>query len=357
MPGNDLTAVRALVPSGSTQRNTAELNVSSVLTSILDDIEPAVTPAGLDMSSDLSFLSGGTRQAIIDLGYLGLEDRDSDTTQVASLYVKDDELWFHDGAGVKFAMTSGGAVTGAAGNINGAGYGSGGVEVLWDAGTTAYRMRSSGAAHPDGYADIVVDSVQFSDSVNIATLAPDPTMSGAVNMTLPPNIPGSTSLMTISSAGAMNHTRDPSVDSLTLSGDLTVTGTIKHSADTLVLGAHNSVGGSGSYSATTGSFTTTTNGGDYDIPLDLPAGSRVTDVVIYVFGGSTGTKELHFCSKAGAANPIELDTQTNTTSGETTITLSSINRTLSSAINYFVRFHSGSTSDEIHHVRVTYDRP
>ena len=122
MPGNDLTALRDKIPTSSTQQATGRANVSDILTGILNDIEPKVTPAGLDMTSALSFLSGGVYSPVTNVGYLNLQDRAATPAVNESLYVKDDELYYRDGGGNDVAITAGGSVSAATGNITGSGY-------------------------------------------------------------------------------------------------------------------------------------------------------------------------------------------------------------------------------------------
>ena len=225
MPGNDLSVTRALVPVSATTRATARANITTILDNILNDIEPAVTPAGLDITSALSFLSGGVYSPATNLGYVNMEDR-STATGVASesLYVLGNELYFKDGSANLVAITSGGSITGTAGSITGSGYGTP-VELAWDTGTAEYRFKSGSGTH--ALADIVLDKSRYSDGTTYyATLGAQAAMAATLDFSLPIAFPGSTSVMTLTSAGLMGSSRDLSIDTLLTTGVVTASGAV-----------------------------------------------------------------------------------------------------------------------------------
>lgn len=357
MPGNDLTSLRDLVPVAATQQATARANITTILNGILNDIEPKITPAAMDISSALSFLSGGVYNPITNLGYLHMEDRASTPAVNESLYVTSNELYFRDGSGNDVAITSGGAVSASAGNISGSGYGSP-VELNWNTATAEYRLKKAAGTHD--LADVVVDKAQFSDgSAYFATLGASASMAATLAYSLPVAFPASTSAMTMTSAGVMGTSRDLSIDTFTASGDISadeykITGT-----KVLHLAGPDWVGESSHSYDSSGLCVNGSSGTHNALNVPLTTGDRITDINVYAKQtvGGTLTLELHTVDDTGSlSSPIQADTATGTSMNS--LSLTGLTTTLASGSSYLVRVRSsGGGVVTTGNVYLTYDRP
>ena len=290
MPGNDLSATTALIPVASDTQATARANITTVLNNIINDIEPKVTPAGLDITTDLSFLSGGVYSSATNLGSAHFQDRSADPSTNESVYVKSDELYFLDGNGNAVQLTSGGAaVAGSSGDITGSGYGSGGVEINWDSATEEYRFKK--AAGASALADLVCDKIRFDDGgATFATLGAPASMAASLDFLLPGTFPGVLGVLTLDSVGAIDHTRALAVDTITTTSTIAATGAITaaslaatgevscsdilHTGRTrnvCVLSGKNS---GGSFSLANGAWTASSGGDSVGVPVEFDVDDR-----------------------------------------------------------------------------------
>jgi hypothetical protein len=282
LPGNDLTTLRDAVPVAATQQATARANITTILNGIINDIEPKVTPAGLDMSSALSFLSAGVYSPATNLGYIHLQDRTATPAVNESVYVSGNELYYRDGSGTDVAITSGGSVNAAAGNVTGAGYGTP-VEVNWNTASAEYRMKSGAATH--SLADVVLDRCRFSDgTAQFATLGASASMAATLAFSLPVAFPAATAPMTMTSAGVMGF--DTAYRELALSG-----------SDCIGMLAAGSLQAGGQY------YTQAT-GGEIYVPFQIAdVGATITQITAttYQSGAGTLTVNLSYVDQATGA--------------------------------------------------------
>jgi hypothetical protein len=201
--------------------------VNAVLTEIRTTLAAKVTPAGIDINADLTMRSGSTYSGITNLHRASLKTHSpalSAVTYPASLYAgPSGELHYNDAAGNVVPITLGGVVTGASGNVTGAGYAAGGVTIQYEAANLLYNMLAGTGV----FADIKIDDLLLSDSSSNFLRIQVGAMASDYSLTLPAAPPASTSVLRMSSAGVV--TADPAgaiATSGTLaSGDLTVTGT------------------------------------------------------------------------------------------------------------------------------------
>ena len=381
MPGNDLTASRALIPSASDTRAVARANLTTLLTNILDDIEPSVTAAQININSNLSFLSGGTKYAATDVAYVGFEDRATDTSQVESAYTKSGELYYHDGAGNKVQLTSGGsAVAGSSGDITGTGYGAASVEINWHAGTKEYRFKTGSGT--EDLADVIVDRVRFLEAsgTDYATLGAQAAMSGTVAFSLPIALPAGTYLMTMDASGNMGHTTTPSVSTLTTSGTVTATGDISGADITasgefkhgdMIMNLDISSGISldstdntrDAFVVTSGGVSSWTAVGAGDvlaIPIPLKEGDRIKSLRWYIDGYTGGTKTMKFVGLVGSTVNY-WETVNNTSSSlQQVATTVSPQKTMGAAgagETWHATFTAVASNDAVYGLSITYDRP
>jgi hypothetical protein len=194
--------------------------INDVITEMRATLDAKVTPAGMDINADLSLRSGATYSGLTDVHRLGLYSQSaalSAATYPSAAYVVNGDLYYNDSSGNQIAITSGGAVNAsAAGAITGAGYGTP-VEVNWDA--TLYHFYSAAST----YSDVRVGGLQLSDGSSDYVELVATTMSAPYTLTFPASLPASTtSLLTVTTAGALAYTATPTVTSLTTTGTLAV---------------------------------------------------------------------------------------------------------------------------------------
>ena len=126
-----------------------------------------ITPAGLNINTDLSFNS----KAALDVNYVELLEKTELDAVNSSLQIKDGELYFVDAASNEVRITAGGAIdVGSVGGIGGD-YGTGGSTVFYTDGTLTYFFQDS-ASDP---ANISVGEIDCTD------VAASGTVTGVVN--------------------------------------------------------------------------------------------------------------------------------------------------------------------------------
>ena len=126
-----------------------------------------ITPAGLNINTDLSFNS----KAVTDVNYVELLEKTELDAVNSSLQIKDGELYFVDAASNEVRITAGGAIdVGSVGGIGGD-YGTGGSTVFYTDGTLTYFFQDS-ASDP---ANISVGEIDCTD------VAASGTVTGVVN--------------------------------------------------------------------------------------------------------------------------------------------------------------------------------
>lgn len=223
-------AISATLPTVSvTAGPTYATQVNAFLQALQQVVEAKVTPSGVDISADLSFLSGSTYYSASNLKAAKFHNESaalSAASYPTSLYFTgtDGNLYVNDGANRQIQITTGGAVNvSTTGGITGSGYGSGSVEVNWDSGNSAYRMRSGAAT--DNFADVVVDDVLLNDgSGNYVTVA-SPALSADYTLTLPSAVAGGSGYMvTMDASGNLGTTTTPTFSTATISTTSTFSG-------------------------------------------------------------------------------------------------------------------------------------
>jgi hypothetical protein len=169
-----------------------------------------VRPAGLNINADLPFGTNNatglrsTRFTPISLGSIGVSDVDC-------LLFSGVDAYIVDGSGNQIRVTSGGALAGTPGSISGlvspasASYASGPKLFTFDSGTNQVGGIACGPL-------VLTDSSVTTGKA--ATLAVPNGLASNYNLTLFSALPGSTKILTVSSAGAIGDAYD--VDGTTL---------------------------------------------------------------------------------------------------------------------------------------------
>jgi hypothetical protein len=134
---------------------------------------------------------------------------------INTIYAYNDELYFQDGAGNNVAMTSGGSVAGAAGNITTSGspaYAASDVELLWVGGDLEYRFKAGAG---DTYADLVFHEADIRNGANTMKLTSNVTSDYDINF--PAAGPSVNDIISLDASGNISFTK-------TMGGTLAVTG-------------------------------------------------------------------------------------------------------------------------------------
>lgn len=158
-----------------------------------------VTPSGLSISADLSFISNNatslrTARFATQSAALAL------STDVRCLYAVGNELYYNDGNGTAVPITLNGSVTGSAGTITGLPSGTASASYSAGAGSFVFQSATNKSAYIDCSSVIIRN---FSTSSFGCTLAAPAAMAGDITITLP-TIPASTLPLSISNAGLIS---------------------------------------------------------------------------------------------------------------------------------------------------------
>lgn len=201
----------ALAPSVGTAGPDYATSVNAAIAEIQATLAAKVTPAGMDLNSALSFLSGGTNYPITDLERLNMQNKGvaiNAATYPRALYVVNGDLYFNDGAGNQVRLTNGGVLNVASvGGITGAGYGASGVEVNWDSAASAYRFKTGAGA--DAYGALVCDDLLLRDGSSHAWRLRSPALAADLNLDLPSAYPSASRPVVMSSAGVLSTPEVP----------------------------------------------------------------------------------------------------------------------------------------------------
>ncbi len=269
----------ATIPTvGVTAGPTYAQQINAALEEIRATLDAKVTPAGMDISSNLSFLSGSTYFAAVDLERTNYENKTagiSAATFPRSLYVVSGNLFYNDGSGNAIQLTTGGTVNvSTAGGITGTGYGTGGVELNWNAGTTQFRFKSG--AGTDDYADVVCDDLLLRDGSGNAVSLTAQAMASDYTVTLPAAVPAAQAIVQMTNAGALVASNTMAANQhVIVSG----TGRFKHGSMTKVVPAISATNVGGDLTilgVVTGAITLNSADDMVIFNPDLPTGARIT---------------------------------------------------------------------------------
>jgi hypothetical protein len=218
--------------SGVTTFANAAVLVDTAFQAIIAVVEQKVRPASIDINADLSYKSGSSYFKAKDLKASQYQPQTLASLPAAShpaavfFNSTDGELYVNDNGGRQIKMTNLGSVNAAAGNVTGAGYGSGGVEINWDAGNTAYRMRKGAGTHD--FANVVLNKLRMNDGDSHELTLQPPNLTGNKTITLPDLPSSGESLLKLTSAGVLSASDSitPSSGTQTVTGALTATGNV-----------------------------------------------------------------------------------------------------------------------------------
>lgn len=283
--------------------------IEAVVDELRTTLDAKVTPSSMDINTDLDFRSGGTSNGAINLGRVQLAPRaalvdPADETSVLQVDAAG-ELYYNDAAGNQVQLTGNGGVLGAAGNITGLGYGTGGVTLDWVAGSETYMFYSG----PGAFADVAVDDVLMDGGSGNFLRMTAPALSAGYTVTWPVSAPAGTSgMMSMSTAGtiAVSNTV-PNGNSLTV----TSTGRFKHGQIQRVIPSCDfTIGPTSTDIITNVTFGHWKSAGTntFMAPVGLDVGKRIVSLVFSYFSSATsGTRTFtlyHVNTATDAQTPV-----------------------------------------------------
>ena len=239
-----------------------------------------ITPAGLNISSDLSIQSNN----LIAVRSLRLNSQASTLSLPADLgciYESGVDLYYNDGSGNKIRLTQSGSVAGSAGSITG--LPSGTASAVYSGGTFTFQSATNTSAVIDGQSIILRNNLANSKGL---TLSPPNAMAANYTVTLPALPASATSIVTIDTSGNMAATIN--------SNSITPTGVLLpfagSSAPSGFLFCDGSAISRSTYAALFAVISTTYGAGDGSTTFNVPntqgvflrgAGSQVISSVTY----------------------------------------------------------------------------
>ncbi len=340
--------------------------INAAIAELRATVDARVTPSGMSMSADLSFLVSGTYSGVTDLFRANFQDKVaaiSAATYPNALYVVGGELYYNDADGNQVQVTSGGALNAAAatGGITGAGYGTGGVEVNWAVGDTAYKLKSGAST----YAHAWLRNVYLNDGDTNFIRLIAPAIAADYSVTFPTAVPGSTQLLQMSSAGVLSASNTVA-NAATFSGlitasagltaaanqSITISGTARykfadyirsqHASEALLDDIANWVVGLG--------FIRPLSAGTLYIPVSLNLGetfSRI-DIAVQAVNVESYTADLYYIGADGTVS-ASIASDTSTTGGGTVADILTLNPADFATVGsrfYFVKLTaSGGSAD------------
>lgn len=317
-----------------------------------------IRPAGMDINADLTFNS---LYAPKDLHRITFASIVALTSNNKSLFVNtsDNELYWRSNTGTNVKLTAGNALNVAAftGGF-GAGYTSASAAADYDDSTEQYTFKQAAAGN---WARLGVGGIRLYEFGGAATtrvgLLSPAALASSYDVTFPAALPGSTSLVQMSSAGVLTASNVLAANqSITVSG----TGEYKHGTKTLHVPVYAPV----APALVTPSATLATPSLGFVAPVSLTIGDRIIAIRVVVRDSATGPTTLRArLFEAVWGSPFSSLATSGTSSGTgaiQTLTISSLTTIVSSASTFAVSVDNngvGSASCSVYAIEVDYDRP
>jgi hypothetical protein len=332
----------ATIPAIGTAGTTYATNINDALTALVDACEAGVsTSVGLTVDSDVDFDGNG----ITDASHIGLVNQASQPATAGFAYIYNNEWYLNDGLGNDVRITLNGALDASSVGGIGGDYGGGNpAAVSFNDANSKYSFTTD----PSVFATLEAGPVRHiaATSGNALTVKAPDSLAGAYTVTWPTAVPGSTSLVMMSSAGVLSTSLTPSITSLTASGAVsaaTVTVTAAdvyrgeatdfvHALDCYSTAATlaQDANGRWQWEATTGAVVA--------IPLSLREGDRLKSISFRVVGSAAGVVTCTIVRNTVNADPSAVtsiwSSGTSSGAGAQTVTLTGTVHTVSSTYSY-----------------------
>jgi hypothetical protein len=341
------------LPTVGASTNTWGSDLNTELNKVITAVEAQVPASAIDFSADFD-LNG---YAVTSAKYSSYTQQTS-VSALNAFYVKTDGNFYgRDGGNNEIQFTASGALNNAsAGGLGDSGgtYGTSGITFDWDG--TEYNAKDGSGA--DDYANVVMNDLLLNDGSGNELTIGVPSMGSNYTVALPSAVAGgATTILQSDASGNCSWSN-------TFSTDITLTGsaTLNHGTRTIDIhasaGTGNSSGTDPNLNVTNHYINMNSVGAEWDIPVVLPAGVRITQVEVFIDGGdgSTKTAYLDYKTTTSLAAPSNIASGTSTASIDATITMSSVNHTVAAGEMIFVRFVCVHILDELIGCRITYDQ-
>lgn len=337
---------------GSTVGPTWATALNTALTTLITSVETAVTPQGMNINSYLEFNGEEARE----LGATGFDNKTSafsGSANIRKVYVRDGELYFNDGSANEVKLTSGGSLNASAiAGIGGDYGGSNPASVTFTDSTNTYAFLDNTAGALRAIIDCGQVLIRESLTAGYAVKLTNPTgMVADTTRTFAAALPGSTSLVTCSSAGVEAFTRDPSVDTITIAA-----AKAKHGELTSLVAASNYRTVTGTPSLASDGTLSFSGTSSVIIPIPMNVGDRLKSVSLRCNDGSATalTLAVYVAASGGATS---LGSTASSGAGATqTVTVSSLTDTAETLDYYFALVTSLTTGDLLYSLQYVYDR-
>jgi len=358
-----------------------------------------VPSAALNINADVPWSSGGTPRAITGASGLGLTPvaAASMSAYTSTWFVNSSDannLYFRSQSGTNIKVTDGSTLNVSIVGGIGGDYAAVGALLDYDDASDTYRLRQQTGASVRQYArmasaDVDLFEYKASGSTPVPTnrirLQSPAALAASYTLTFGAALPGSTSLVQVSAAGALTYSNTVASalalsSTLTVGSTLGVTGLITASAGlTAAAGQHLTVSSTGRFKH--GNMTlnipvgaadvfsgtpTKTNSGQWNVtgaatmhyPVLLPVGARIRSATVQ-YSRTAGVIVIGVRSSTGGAETTRgTDQSIGTGSGWTTLGTGTVDYTITAgtAVVIYVNF-SSSPNYAFGSVEVTYDYP
>lgn len=337
-----------------------------------------IPAGGLNLTTDLTL--NGTC-ALTNAKALAFTTQASYTVS-KSLWVKtsDGELYWRNASGTDVKMTSGGTLNIAiVGGIVGD-YAASAAAVYYDDSAQAYRFLEA-APSPNSWSRVQCGDLDlYEHAIGIANrvrLSSPTGLAASYALTLPAALPGSTSILQVSSAGAITAsntvgnavtfsaltTHNNGITVATGAANLTSASGIGLPTRKLVLSAGLGYVYSGAATLASGAFSGGA-AGTVHIPIPLHEGDRINKIVVSLKRGAGSLtfnlKRLQYATLSTVAGSGTLTVAAGTT--DTTGTIdngagANIAHTVAANYSYVMEAAIGDAGDRVYQISVEYDRP
>jgi hypothetical protein len=328
----------------STAGPTFATQINAVLAEIRTSLNAKVTPAGIDVNTDLSMRSGATRYGLTDIHRLSMYAQPSGlaaATYPAALWVDTSgNLYYNNTSSNQVQVTSGSSVNGTPGSITGSGYGSAGVALNWNAASTIYEFFRAAST----YSDVEVSGVRLNDATSHYARLIASSMSANWTCTFP-------------AAAASSGFKPVWMDSTGLLS-------VGHASKTLTVPAclaNTRVNAANNWSVETdGLSIKSTASGTAWLYLPLREGEQITSVTFAVSGDGVADLTTTVYKISGTTTPVTTDignATTNNPGAIADVTINVTDTTLAANECIAVRFDANAADLEVYATRVTYNIP
>lgn len=340
-------------------------DINDFLEEVKARLESNVTPSSITINDNLDF----NQFEATDLGAAKFQNRTDSPTGVAKVFVRDDELYFLDGAGRSVQMTLTGALNAAALGGIGGDYGGGDPASVY---YTAASSRYTFTQDPGVNADIDVAAVLFREaaaSANAVTIQSPAGLAASYALTLPASLPGSTSVVTMSAAGVLagsvNLVLATVACSSTIQGTV-LTGTtgvvtaeadIRHGNRDIIIQSTEALCQDGDAAIDNLGYWQSTAATRLFVPIQLLAGEKITTVHAYVraSAGSAVDVTLYEVTIATGAR-ASLDTDSSpATAADHDVDLTGLTETTTNASAYYLQIDLNAANQRFYgaYIRTT----